>query len=296
MARDVNIDELRLLVAVADHGSISAAARARLLSQPSASARIRRLERSLGLELLERRSRGAELTDHGRAVTSWARSVLGAADALLTGAEALRTDQPVRVAASQTIAEFLMPAWLAQVRQRSGEPVHLRVANSAAVVAAVRDRSADLGFIEGPSAPADLTWTTVRTDRLVLVVAPEHRLARSRRPLTATDLANLRLASREEGSGTRETLARALRKAGIAEAAPPAVTVDSNAAVKVIVAAGTAPAMLSELAVAAELQDGRLAEVPLTGLDVTRRLRAIWRKGATPRAGAAALLARATSR
>src|SRR5699024_2043268 len=166
--RDVNMEELRLLVAVADRGSISAAARLRRMSQPSASARIGRLERSLGLELLDRRSRGAELTDHGRAVTSWARSVLGAADALLTGAEALRTDQPVRVAASQTIAEFLMPAWLAQVRQRSGEPVHLRVANSAAVVAAVRDRSAALGFIEGPSAPADLTWTTVRTDRLVL--------------------------------------------------------------------------------------------------------------------------------
>ncbi|MPV48670.1 LysR family transcriptional regulator [Pseudactinotalea sp. HY160] len=292
----VDLEELRLLVAVADHGSISAAARLRRISQPSASARMRRLEHSLGLELLDRRSRGAELTDHGRAVTSWARSVLAAADALLTGAEALRTDRPVRVAASQTIAEFLVPAWLAQARERSGEPVHLRVANSAAVVAAVRDRSADLGFIEGPRAPSDLTWTTVRTDRLVLVVAPGHRLARVRSPLSAEQVAALALASREEGSGTRETLARALRRAGVSAVSGPAVTVDSNAAVKVVVAAGAVPAMLSELAVAAELQDGRLVEVPTAGLDTRRRLRAVWRRGTAPRAGGAALLAIATGR
>src|SRR5699024_10492267 len=92
-ASDVTLNELRLLVAVAEHGSISAAARLLLISQPSASARMKELERHLGLELLDRRTRGAELTADGRAVTDWARAVVDAADVLLTGAQALATSR-----------------------------------------------------------------------------------------------------------------------------------------------------------------------------------------------------------
>ena len=57
-----SVESLRLLVAVADLGSISAAARACSISQPSASSRLRHLERQLRLDLLDRRTRGAELT------------------------------------------------------------------------------------------------------------------------------------------------------------------------------------------------------------------------------------------
>jgi molybdate transport repressor ModE-like protein len=126
-----SIDALRLLITVADTGSISAAARAERISQPSASARLRNLERRLGLELLDRRTRGAELTPAGRAVTDWARGAVAAMEDLLTGAAAMRADRTARVACSQTIAEYLMPAWLARVRVHTGEPVHLTVANSA---------------------------------------------------------------------------------------------------------------------------------------------------------------------
>ncbi|MGV7636561.1 LysR substrate-binding domain-containing protein, partial [Mycobacterium kansasii] len=126
----------------------------------------------------------------GAAVTEWARSVTAAMDALQTGAEALRFDHTVRIACSQTIAEYLMPAWLARLREHTDEPVHLTVGNSAAVVADVRGHVADLGFIEGPTVPDDLASRTVRTDRMVLVATPGDRLARRRddRPLTAAEL------------------------------------------------------------------------------------------------------------
>ncbi|GAA4393270.1 LysR family transcriptional regulator [Tsukamurella soli] len=296
VAPDVAIESLRLLVAVADLGSISAAARAAQISQPSASARMRHLERSLRLDLLDRRTRGAELTDAGRAVTEWARAVVSAMDALRTGAEALHTEHPVRVSASQTIAEFLVPAWLAQLRTRTDEPVHLRVANSTGVIAAVRDHSADLGFVEGPTVPRDLVARTVRRDRLALVVAPSHRLARRRAPVGATELADMELVTREEGAGTRDVLDRALAHAGFPGAHPAALSLDSNAAVKVMVQAGGPPAVLSELAVAAELRDGRLVEVATVGLDLHRLLRAVRRRDAAPRDVISTLLAVASGR
>ncbi|ACQ78787.1 transcriptional regulator, LysR family [Beutenbergia cavernae DSM 12333] len=293
--RGATLDELRLLVDVADQGSISAAARAQLISQPSASARMRTLERRLGLELVDRRTRGAELTEHGRVVTDWARAVVAAADTLVTGAEALaaRRDEHLRLAASQTVAEYLVPGWLAELRRRDGEhATRLRVANSRDVVAALRARDVDLGFVEGPSVPADLRSREVATDRLVLVVAPDHPLARRRRPLTREDLAALPLASREDGSGTRDTVRRALGR----DMAPPAVELDSNAAVKVVVVSGGFAAVMSELAVAAELRDGRLVEAPLEGVDLRRSLRAVWRRDAGLSRAAEAMIAVAGGR
>ncbi|MBZ2196723.1 LysR substrate-binding domain-containing protein [Occultella gossypii] len=277
---DLSLDALRLLVLVADHGSISAAARVEQISQPSASNRIKQLERRLGLELLDRRSRGAELTEHGRMVTGWARAVVEAAGVLVTGARALAAESEgdVAIAASQTVAEYLVPIWLARFRALDPEArVRLRVANSRDVIAALRGREIDLGFVEGPTVPTDLVRRRVGADRLLLVVAPGHPLTRRRRPVGAEELAELRLASREAGSGTRDALGWALGRE-----LEPGVELDSNAAVKVVVASGAYPAVISELAVAAELRDGRLVSVPVTGVDLTRTLHAIWRRGWRP--------------
>jgi len=277
---DVQLDlaSLRLLTLVADLGSISAAARAEQISQPSASKRIQVLERQLRLPLLDRRTGGAMLTEQGRVVTDWCRVVVDAADALTIGARALSeaSDDQLSIAASQTVAEYLCPSWLNEFRRRGERPaVRLRVANSQGVIAAVRSREVELGLIETPDVPSDLNSRRVASDRLVLVVAPGHPLARRRRPVSRTELAGMALASREGGSGTRDTLRQAV---GTPMAAA-AIELDSNAAVKVLVSSGDHAAVLSELAVAGELRDGRLVEVPLTDVDLGRFLHAVWRRG-----------------
>lgn len=274
----LDLASLRLLTLVADLGSISAAARAEQISQPSASKRIQVLERQLRLPLLDRRTGGAMLTEQGRVVTDWCRVVVDAADALTIGARALSeaSDDQLSIAASQTVAEYLCPSWLNEFRRRGERPaVRLRVANSQGVIAAVRSREVELGLIETPDVPSDLNSRRVASDRLVLVVAPGHPLARRRRPVSRTELAGMALASREGGSGTRDTLRQAV---GTPMAAA-AIELDSNAAVKVLISSGDHAAVLSELAVAGELRDGRLVEVPLTDVDLGRFLHAVWRRG-----------------
>ncbi|RYV52325.1 LysR substrate-binding domain-containing protein [Pengzhenrongella frigida] len=281
----LDLEALRVLTLVADLGSISAAARAEQISQPSASKRIQVLERQLGLELLDRRTRGAVLTAHGSMVTGWCRAVVEATDALVTGSQALsaRAAEQLSIGASQTIAEYLAPSWLGEFRRRGGKPtVQLRVANSQGVIAALRAREIELGFVETPTIPSDLRSRRVAVDRLVLVVAPDHPLARRRNPVSRAELSTMALASREDGSGTRDTLHVAMEHA----MAPAAVELDSNAAVKVLVSSGSYPAVISELAVANELRDGRLVEVPLRDVELSRSLNAVWRRGT--RLGAAA--------
>ena len=293
-----DLESLRLLVLVDELGSMGKAAATLGIAQPSASKRLSTLERRLGLVLVDRTRRGSALTPSGRVVCGWAQRVLSELDGLLTGAEALRTrrDAELRVAASMTIAEHLVPAWIGELRKSEpGLYVGLRVTNSVNVGELVRDGEVDVGFVESPSAPGGLSTRRVATDRLVVVVAPSHPFARRRRPLSTAELAQEGLVVREPGSGTRETLEQALHRADVGELTP-LVELGSAAAVRGAVIAGTGPAVMSELAVAADLAEGRLVAVEVTGLDLRRTLRAVWPSGRKLTGPAAALLAAATRR
>ncbi len=293
-----DLETLELLIAVAETGSLGQAAARQGISQPSASVRMRTLERRLGVQLLLRSPSGSRLTSSGLVVADWARAVLDQAYALVESAAALRTRRRdrLRVTASLTIAEHLVPGWLVALREVDpGVQVELNVANSTHVIERLRCGEADLGFIEGQGAPRDLHSRAVGRDRLVVVVAPGHPWARKRRPLRPVELTTTPLLLREAGSGTRETLEAALSPyGGIAE---PVLELGATAPLRSAAVSGTAPAVLSALAVADEIAAGRLVEVP-SELPLDRILRAVWPRGRELTAPATRLLgvARGTSR
>ncbi|MER7756426.1 LysR family transcriptional regulator [Kitasatospora sp. NPDC097643] len=291
---------LELLLAVARLGSVGRAAAELGVSQPTASARIKGMERQIGVPLLERSPRGSRPTEAGRMVVEWARHVLEAAQALDAGIEALRErrDAKLTVIASLTVAEYLMPGWLLALAEASpGTAVTLRTANSADVAGHVLAGDADLGFVEGPSTPSGLAGAVVATDRLVVVVAPGHPWARRRAPLTGPELAATPLVLREPGSGTREVLEAALAPYG--GPARPRMELASSTALKAAAMTGAGPVCLSELAVTEELSTRRLVAVPLVEeLDLRRPMRAVWPAGHRPGGPARELLVltRRTSR
>jgi molybdate transport repressor ModE-like protein len=277
-----DLRSLEMLLAVAEYGSIGAAARALDVAQPSVTDRLRRLEGHLGLALVVRSPRGSRLTDEGVAVADWAREVIGASDQLEAGVAALRRghDSQLRVSASLTVAEYLLPRWLADLRLRSPDTgVALRMCNSQQVARDVLDGSADLGFIEGPRTTGGLRAWVVAVDDLVIVVAPGHPWARRRRPLGVAELAEAPLIAREKGSGTRDTLDHALIRAGAHRTATPRLELGSTSAIKTAVLTGQGVGVLSRFAISDDIRGGRLREVAVEDVDLRRRLRAIWRAG-----------------
>jgi DNA-binding transcriptional LysR family regulator len=293
MSWSPDLESLRLLVLVGERGSLTAAAVELGMNQPAASKRISLLERRLGVALLVRTRQGSAMTDAGRLVAGWARRVVDEVDTLVDGAAALRrqTSAQLAVAASLTVAEHLLPAWLGELRGTIPDlHVGLEVTNSTRVCALVRDRAVDVGFVESPDVPADLGSRPVGADRLVVVVPRAHPWARRRHAVTPAELAATPLISREAGSGTRDAAERALAAVG-ERLVPPSLELGSSAAIRSSVLAGGGPALLSELVVAADLAAGTLVEVPLEGVDLGRTLRAVWRGGASPAGPAVALVA-----
>jgi DNA-binding transcriptional LysR family regulator len=286
---------LDLLLSVAELGSVGQAAERHGVSQPSASARLSRLERRLGVAVLVRTSRGSRLTPAGEAIVAWARDVVVAAHQLTDGVQTLRTDRSarLRVAASLTIAEYLLPAWLLTLRRHNPElDIAASVENSQDVCAQVRSGQADVGFVEAPTVPAGLSAAEVGSDRLALVVAADYPLAaRAGRGLRPRDLLDLPLLLREPGSGTRDTLLHALASAlGGEPDLPHATELGSTTTILATARAGGGVGVLSARAAAADLAAGALVEVPVHRLDLVRPLRAVW-LGRRPSAHAAELIA-----
>ncbi|MFF8291776.1 LysR family transcriptional regulator [Streptomyces sp. NPDC016309] len=286
-----DLGALELLLAVARHGSLGRAAREVGITQPAASSRVRSMERQLGVALVDRSPRGSRLTDAGTLVTDWARRIVEAAEAFDAGAQALRDrrDSRLRVAASMTIAEYLLPGWLIALRaERPDTAVSLWAGNSTDVAAGLLAGEADLGYVEGLTVPEGLDAAVVAHDRLVVVTAPSHRWARRRAPLTPAELAATPLVLREYGSGTRQVLDAALAEYG--GLADPLMELASTTAVKGAAVSGAGPAVLSELAVTEELSSRRLVEVPVEGVHLRRALRAVWPTGPLPTGPARDLL------
>ena len=270
---------LDLLDSVAELGSLGQAASRHGMSQPAVSMRMNQLERRLGVSLLQRTPAGTRLTPAGQRVVVLSRRLLGAAEAFMSEMDALVAEESsrLRVAASLTVAEHLLPGWLAALHRESPEVIlAVEVANSAKVLDRVRDGLADVGFVEGHRARIpEMRTAAVQGDHLVVVVDPAHLwAARGRQhPVGGAELAATDLIVREAGSGTREILEDALGPFGGLRSR---LELGSTAAILGAARRGEGPAVVSALAVAEDLGTGALVAVPTQGIALGRTLRAVW--------------------
>ena len=285
MDHEPDLEALRALVFIAEAGSISAASARLGVSQQATSLRIRSLEADLRVRLLARSARGSRLTPSGELIVGWAAPLLAAADEFSGAVDSLRTDRgrTMRIAASLTNAEHLLPEWISRWRVGLGEDgpvVQLTAANSTTVIDAVRDGTADLGFIETPTVPSDLGSVTVAHDTIEVVTQRGHRWAKTGR-ISVRELAKTSLVLREVGSGTRQALEDALAAAGSPLEAEPAAVLSTTLGVRSAVMAGVAPGALSSLAVSEDIRAERLVRVRIRGFQIKRPLAAVW-AGTTP--------------
>jgi DNA-binding transcriptional LysR family regulator len=265
-----DLTALDLLNSIAELGS--------QVTQPAVSMRMRQLERRLDLTLLERGPAGTRLTADGQRVLTACRKVLAETEILMATAAALRSDTPsrVQVAASLTIAEYLIPGWIRILTSEFPQlGLSLDVVNTASVIERVRNGFADIGFIEGvESGLAGLDESIVGQDKLEVVVAPSHPWARRTVPISPAELAASDIITREPGSGTREVLEASLAPWGGVRSR---VVMGSTGALLGAARRGGDPAVLSQIAVATDIAEGQLVAVLIDGLDLSRVFKAVWR-------------------
>jgi DNA-binding transcriptional LysR family regulator len=295
-SRMPDLESFEVFLAIAETGSLGSAARELGLTQQAVSRRLASMEAKAGVALADRSRLGSTLTSAGTVLAQWASRLLEVAHDIDAGLDSLREEggQRIKVVASQTITEYLMPYWLLSLHaanaQRTGRlpEVNLTATNSEHAIASVRGDAADHGFVEKPGSPAGLGSCVVGHDELVLVVPPSHKWARNSQVVSASELAHTPLVCREPWAGIRSSLTLALRRSlgDDMHQASPVLELPTAAAVRGAVVAGAGPAVMSRLAVADDLAVGRLCAITVSRLDLRRELRAIWVGGRAPPAGA----------
>lgn len=266
------LDQLEALVFAADAGSIGQAAATLHVGQQTLSARIAAAERTLGLAVFTRNSRGVCLTAQGEEIVEEVRRLLAGVGRLDDRASRLRNPQgALRVASSNTITEALLPEWAAQMRIKfPALDIRTLPGNSTQVAAHVLSGRADIGVIESPSVPAHVKVRPVGTDRLVVVVPHDHPWASSTTVVTRAEVEATPMVLREPGSGTRELIDLALPNLP-----EPIHIAHTNAEARAACRTLAVPTILSELASMSDISAGHLKAVPVADLEMERLLRVV---------------------
>ncbi len=172
--RNLNLDQLQTLIAIADLGTLAAAAQALHLAPPTVSLHVSELESRLGIALLVRGRRQSMLTTAGQALVDGGRRLLTDSDQLLAGVRrrAEGRDRPVRVAATAGISVQLLPQVLAALGAASpGVAIKLDLLSSANAMARLRDAALELAIVALPQArSAEVHVTRWRSDPMLAFV------------------------------------------------------------------------------------------------------------------------------
>jgi len=266
----LSLRQLEVFAAIAREGSSRAAAERVARSQSAASAALSELEAVLGVQLFDRIGRRLVLNENGRALLPVAGALLDQAVETETLFDADHA-APLRLAASLTIGEYLLPGLLARWKEAHPHSrVRMAIGNTSEVIASVVGHDADVGFIEGSQTHADLRVQPWLRDELVIVASPHHALAG--RIATVRQLGAATWILREVGSGTRQATDQwLLDHLGTLNVE---FELDSTESIKQLAMAGAGLACLSRHTVAAALAQGSLAEVR-TRLPVAHRRLAI---------------------
>jgi DNA-binding transcriptional LysR family regulator len=256
---------LRTFLAVADTGSVRAAAVRLSVTESAVSAALAALQAELGTTLVERHGRGVRLTLSGQVYAGYARKILGLLEegAAAAGQGSVPERGSLRLGSVTTAAEYLLPGLLASFRHRyPAVQITLEVGVRDHVHQLLADHRLDLVIGGRPPRGQAMVTRAMRRNALVVVAAPALRP-----DLTATPWL-----LREQGSGTLETTLALL---DALEIRPPTLSVGSHGAVVASATLGLGLALVSQDAVARQLSVGELVAVPVRGTPLLRPWHAV---------------------
>jgi DNA-binding transcriptional LysR family regulator len=287
----MDLDLMESLIAVADAGTITAAAQRVHVSQSALSRRLQQLEAELGAELLVRGRHGAELTMLGHQTVAHARSILNRYQEMRRDiSEHLGLQQGlVRVGGGATVTSFLLPPAIASFQaDYPGIRFYVKEAGSHEIVVDVASGQVEVGVVTLPVPAQEVSVRELLVDQIVLVGRTDHPLAARR--VGPADLHGQPIIAFEPGSAIRQIIDARLQRAGIE--VDVAMELRSIPSILRMVATTHSRAFVSRLSLETE---SAVRAIPVRGLSISRTLGLAVRAGFPLSAPAEAFVQRLTA-
>lgn len=281
--------QLEYLVAIADHGSFHAAARACHVTQPGLSTQIRLLEELLGMRLFERDRRKVLVTPGGETMVERARRVLAEVNHLVEAAQS--QDQPLtgrlRLGVIPTVSPYLLPRALPVIRKHYPDlTFQLHEGQTEDLLRLLQRGELDLLLLALEAKLAGVETAALFRDPFVVAVPDNHSLAKRKR-LTETDLAGEPLLLLEDGHCLRDQALLICDRVGVEEQSD--FRASSLPTLVQMVAGGSGVTLLPKLALPVEGKAKNLVVIPFRKDAPYRTIGLAWRP-TSPRAAEFRLL------
>lgn len=271
----LNLDSLKVFLAVAEHGSFSEAGRNLHLSQPAVSQIIQGLERQLGLLLFIRHARTVQLTEGGHVLVSMARELLMSSQRVEQTILSLQGEVvgEMSVGCSTASGKYLLPGLIAQFRKEYHQVrINVVIGSRESIITKLLAGDVSLGVSSKLIEHYDLEYQDFFKDDVILIVPASHPWARNRK-IYPDDLLDEPMILREELAGTREVLMESLRQHDISpEMLNIAMVLGNAEAICVAVEEQLGIAFVSRLAAERGIALGRLVEVSIEGIELSRNI------------------------
>ncbi|GIU42144.1 LysR family transcriptional regulator [Shewanella colwelliana] len=279
----ITLKQLAIFEAVARSGQVARAAEMMNLSAPATSMALAELEKQLEARLFERVGNRLRLNAQGSLLLPLATEAIHKVEQIehLFSSPEAELSGTLNVAASSTIGNYLLAkSAVAFCQQYTSSLVDLNINNTQAVINAVLEFSAEVGFIEGQCLDSRIKVEAWHKDKLLVFCHPAHPLAGQR--VEPKALTGMSWVMREAGSGTRDYF---LNAANALDMQPQEkFSFSTPDAIKQAVKLGAGLAVLSELTLEKELSRKELAVIDVTGLTLERQFYRIRHKSRNPTA------------
>ncbi len=277
----MNIDYLITFLEIVRQGSFSEVAKKLSITQPAVSFQINKLERDLGVKLIDRGKKAITLTDAGQRLLRFAETVEREKTKLTQDLEKLRDEVTgnLIIAASTIPGEILLPPILGEFKELNPSIcARVEVSDSMTVINGVRNGDYDVGFCGIVPKGKDLECFEVADDEIVLIVFPDHPFAR-RKKVSLAEVGEEQIILREETSGTQLSIQSLLNKAGFStENWPCKMVLGTTQAVVAAVESRLGIAFVSNLAIKKSVALGLVKEVKVEGMELNRDFYCVYRK------------------
>jgi len=271
---DLDLRKLEIFYWVAELRSFSQAAELLSLRQPTVSAHVQELEKSLGGKLLYRIHGRVSLTPLGQLLADRAKSLLAFKRETVAALEQFHgtLTGELWVGGSNIPGEYFLPLKLGAFANKypAVRPI-LRIGDSASIVEDVLDGKVELGVVGYKPDDSRLRFEKIWNDEMALAVPREHAWSR-RKTVSIADLRGEKFISRERGSGTLDSLRQLLAGEGkpLEEVLTVSMELGSTQAIKEALLTGYGVSILSRISIRHELAEGTLVEVSIRGLTMAR--------------------------
>ena len=275
----MGVSHFKVIRDIAQTSSVSRAAEMNGVSQSAASQLVRQLEKQLRVELLDRTKRPLQLTAAGKVYASASRDIVRRYGEMESQLEALRKELAgtVRVASIYSTGLYQMARMKERFEERHAQAnIHLDYMRPDKVYQAVGEDRADLGLVSYPNPGKNLKAIPWRSERMVLVCHPAHRLAR-KRSLKPADLEGEEFVSFDPDLSIRKVLDRFFRDQGVHRKV--VLEFDNIQMIKEALTIGSGISILPERTVRQEAIEGRLVTLPVEAEGLVRPVGIIHRRG-----------------